>query len=221
MPFSTVPEQSLQWRTKPTDRFILKWIKLYLSAPVTLLLAKVKPLQPWMITLFSATLGAAAGATYAFGIGWLAGSLAALAQILDGTDGQLARLTGRQSKAGAFWDSVLDRYADGMFVIGAAVYLYRTTNLIPPAVLLLITTFAIIGSNLVSYSTARADTLALRIGAPTLASKGTRTAVSILCAWATVIWPEAPLVALVYIAIHSNLVIVSRLRITWQQRSNR
>jgi phosphatidylglycerophosphate synthase len=205
-------QATITWRTKPTDRFVLKWIKLHLSAPVTLFLLRFKNVQPWMITISAASLGCAAGISYALGNGWLAGSLAAIAQILDGTDGQLARLTNRGSAGGAFWDSVLDRYADGMLVIGASIYLMRSSDLIPDWLLLTIAALAVIGSSLISYSTARGETLSLDLGRPTIASKGTRTAVSILAAWATLLWQSAPLIALVYIAIHSNLVIVSRLR---------
>ena len=63
-------------------------------------------------------LGMVAGAVFAAGWGMLAGLLAGASQILDGVDGQYARLTGTESSAGAFLDSVLDRYSDGFLVLG-------------------------------------------------------------------------------------------------------
>jgi len=99
-----------EWKTKPSDRFVLKWIKCNLSARITPRLVRVKWLRPWMITVSSASLGVLAGVVFAMGLGWLAGLVGGVSQILDGVDGQFARLTGRQGTAGAFWDSILDRY---------------------------------------------------------------------------------------------------------------
>ena len=70
-------EPHIVWRTKPTDRFILRWIKVHLSARIT------------------PGLGMLAGLVYGLGAPWLAGCLAAAAQVFDGVDGQYARLTGR------------------------------------------------------------------------------------------------------------------------------
>ena len=53
-------------------------------------------------------------------------------------------------------------------------------------------------------------TLGLDIGKPTLASKGTRMAVMIICALASGFWPPAPLIALVYLAVHTNAAAVYR-----------
>ena len=58
-------------------------------------------------------------------LGSLAGLVGGASQVLDGVDGQFARLTGRQSAGGAFWDSVLDRYSEGAVVIGLTLYLVR------------------------------------------------------------------------------------------------
>ena len=199
------------WQTKPTDRFVLKWIKTQLSARITPRLAAFKWLNPWMITLFSSALGSLAGLVFALGWGWIAGCLAAVAQIFDGVDGQFARLTASQSKEGAFWDSVLDRYADGAVVIGMVIYLIRSPLLFPSWVIILLGSLALIGGNLISYSSARADALGIHLGKPTLASKGTRSTVMILCAWGSALWPGVPLLALIYLAVHPNIVIVRRL----------
>ena len=40
------------WKTKPTDRFVLKWIKLNLSARITPRLLVWPWLSPWQITLY-------------------------------------------------------------------------------------------------------------------------------------------------------------------------
>jgi phosphatidylglycerophosphate synthase len=199
------------WQTKPTDRFVLKWIKCNLSARITPGLVQVEGLQPWMITIAGSATAVLAGIVFAAGWGWLAGSLAACGQVLDGVDGQFARLTGRQSKAGAFWDSVLDRYADGAMVMGLGIYLYRLPFACPAWMLGVLAALALVGSNLVSYSSARGESLGLDLGPPTLAGKGTRTSVMILCAWGSLFWAGLPMAALVYLAVHPNLAVMGRL----------
>lgn len=199
------------WRTKPSDRFILKWIKLNLSARITPRLLPWTWLHPWMITVCSSALGMLAGLIFALGWGWIAGFVAAASQILDGVDGQFARLTDRQSEQGAFLDSVLDRYADGAMMIGLTIYLVRLPFPLSAWSLVAMGALAFIGSNLISYSSARAESLGLDMGQPTLASKGTRSGVMIVCALATLIWPRMPIIALVYLAAHPNVVVISRL----------
>lgn len=81
----------------------------------------------------------------------------------------------------------------------------------PLWLILFLGALALIGSNLISYSSARAESLGLDLGKPTLASKGTRTSVMILCAWGSLFWAKLPIFALLYLAIHPNAVIVRRL----------
>jgi phosphatidylglycerophosphate synthase len=171
-----------------------------------------------MITIGSTGFGVIAGVVFAMGFGWLAGLVGGVAQILDGVDGQFARLTGRQSAAGAFWDSVLDRYADGAMVIGLVVYLVGLPAPLAPWVLLVFGSMALLGSGLISYSSARADNLGLKMGKPTLASKGTRMTVMVLSALGSAIWASLPLIALLYVAVHTNVVVIRRLIIA--QRSS-
>ncbi len=199
------------WKTKPSDRFILKWIKINLSARITPNLVTLQWLRPWMITLFSTTVGIFAGVIFAAGWGLTAGTLAAFAQVADGVDGQFSRLTGMQSKGGAFLDSVLDRYVDAALIIGLLIYLIRPPAGYPLWLLLATGFFALCGSSLVSYTTARAESLGIPMGKPTLASKGTRTSIIVLCGWASALWPPAPLLALGYLAVHPNIVIVRRI----------
>lgn len=199
------------WQTKSTDRFVLKWIKTNLSSRITPRLLVWEWLRPWMITLSSSILGILAGVVFALGWGWFAGCVAAVSQIMDGVDGQFARLTGQQSKVGALLDSVLDRYADGAMMIGLLVYLVRLPFPLPLWLLVAMGSLAAIGSSLISYSTARAEALGIEMGKPTLASKGTRSSVMIVSAWGSLLWPGLPIIALIYLALHPNAVVVSRL----------
>ena len=203
----------LDWRNKATDRFILRWTKRRLSAPLTLVLRRLGWVRPGMVTAAAAALGVGAAALLALGYAVAGGALAAVGQVLDGVDGQLARLTGRESRAGAFWDSVLDRYADGALMAGTAAYLARLPHAAAwwlPAVLAT-AVLAFVGANLVSYTSARAGQLGVDLGRPTLASKGTRTAALVAGALAAGLWPPAPALALAYIAVHANAAALRRL----------
>jgi phosphatidylglycerophosphate synthase len=203
---------SESWKTKPTDRFVLKWVKCNLSAHVTPRLLRLTWLRPWMITATSTVLGVMAGVLFALGWGLIAGVTAVFSQVLDGVDGQFARLTDRQSPTGALLDSSLDRYADGSLMIGMTIYLVRLPAPLPAWQVLGLASLAIMGSNLISYSAARAESLKIPLPPkPTLASKGTRTMTMALCGILTPFWPALPLAALCYIAVHTNLVFANRL----------
>jgi phosphatidylglycerophosphate synthase len=203
---------SPSWQTKPTDRFILRWIKCHLSARITPQLARVPGLAPWMVTVSAAALGVLAGVVFGLGWGFAAGCMAAVAQVLDGVDGQLARLKGMETAWGAFWDSTLDRYADGAMLVGLCTYIGRKIPQIPLAVLIPLGTVALIGCSLISYTTARAENLRLPLGPPTLLSKGTRTTILIVSAWATLLWKGAAFMALLALAALANVVVIQRLR---------
>jgi len=165
----------------------------------------------------SAGLGILAGFLFALGWAFLAGLTAAFSQILDGVDGQLARLTGKESRAGAFMDSVVDRYADGALVIGLVVYLARFPFFSSLWELLVLGAFALIGSSLISYTSARAESLGIDLGKPTLASKGTRVTVIALSGLLSPLCHSIPVIATFYLALHSNLVVVRRLIRTLRQ----
>ncbi|MGC8657894.1 MAG: CDP-alcohol phosphatidyltransferase family protein [Desulfomonilaceae bacterium] len=200
-----------EWKTKPSDRFVLKWIKINLSSRVSQKLIGYKWLRPWMITVISMVTGVAAGILFSINLGFLAGLMAAVSQILDGVDGQIARLTGRSSNPGAFLDSVLDRYSDGCLVIGLTIYNLHNNSPFGPAALIALGALALIGSGLISYSTARAESLGISFGTPTLASKGTRTTVVAVSGLLSPINSLIPLVALVYLVVHTNTVVLFRI----------
>ncbi|MEJ2244638.1 MAG: CDP-alcohol phosphatidyltransferase family protein [Acidobacteriota bacterium] len=206
----------MSWKTKPTDRFILRFIKLHISAPISWRLVRLRPdIRPAVLTFTAALSGITGGFAFGLGYAWLGGLLAASAQVLDGVDGQVARLTGRVTPEGALLDSVLDRYMDFALLFGILFHSLRYsadiggmgdipnwTWIIPLAGL------AAAGSSQVSYATARAADLGLKFKRPEHAGKGSRTAVIILCGLLTPFWIHFPLVALIYLAVHPNLAVV-------------
>ena len=84
------------------------------------------------------------------------GVLLILAALFDTLDGALARQTGQSSKFGAFLDSTMDRFSEGIVLIGL-VYYYAAAGSGWLEVTLLGVT--LLGSLMVSYTRARAEAL--------------------------------------------------------------
>jgi CDP-diacylglycerol--glycerol-3-phosphate 3-phosphatidyltransferase len=110
-------------------------------------------ITPNQISWASLVMGIFAGACLAFGHFGTAASFAAISALLDSLDGMVARMTGVASDAGEVLDAAADRYVEFFFLGGLAIY-YRE---IPG--LLILTLIALMGSFMVSYSTAKAEAL--------------------------------------------------------------
>ncbi len=111
-------------------------------------------IHPNAITFSSLIACASAGLGVASGHLATAGWLYILAGLLDILDGRLARATNRSSQAGAFLDSVADRWGELFIFAGFAWFLRDTIWL--GAVML-----AVSGSIMVSYTRARGEGLSL------------------------------------------------------------
>ena len=127
--------------------------------------------SPNAITTFGTVATIIGGGIYARGhihwAGWVVG-LSAICDLLDGT---VARRTGRTSVFGAFYDSTLDRVADGAVLGGLAIFFARNGvhHAIPDSMstpMVSVMLLGIIGSFLTSYTRARAEGLGIdaRVG---------------------------------------------------------
>jgi len=136
-------------------------------------------ISPNAITAFGTLCTVTGGVIYATGhirtAGWFLG-LTALFDVLDGT---VARRTGRSSTFGAFYDSTLDRIADGAVLSGLTVFYAREAiaaalgrprgpalfGVLSPVdtnvSMVVVCLAAIIGTFLVSYTRARAEALGM------------------------------------------------------------
>jgi CDP-diacylglycerol--glycerol-3-phosphate 3-phosphatidyltransferase len=122
--------------------------------------------SPNAITTFGTFATVVGGGFYARGHIMLAGWIVGLSAICDMIDGQVARRSGRSSVFGAFYDSTLDRVADGAVLGGLAIFFARNGvhHAIPnymstPMVSVIL--LGIIGSFLTSYTRARAEGLGI------------------------------------------------------------
>ena len=113
---------------------------------------------PNTITTIGTLCAMASGVLYAGGWirtgGWVMG-LTALFDVLDGT---VARRSGRSTAFGAFYDSTLDRVADG-FVLGGFAVFFATRPGGWSLAMVVVSVLGLIGSYLTSYTRARADAL--------------------------------------------------------------
>ena len=117
-------------------------------------------LQADHLTVLGFALSLGAGVAFAIGKFRIAASIALAAGLCDILDGQLARLGGRVTRFGAFLDSTLDRYSEGVVYLGLAAYFLSMDGPLQRW-LVLATLAALAGSFLVSYVRARAQSLGL------------------------------------------------------------
>ena len=135
----------------------------------------ISPIVDWMvtrevnpnsITTFGTFCSMVAGGLFAGGWIATAGWVLAITALFDVVDGEVARRSRRETVFGAFYDSTLDRVADGALLGGLCIFFARngvhhrfpvwmSTPMV--AVLLL----GIIGSFLTSYTRARAQGLGI------------------------------------------------------------
>jgi CDP-diacylglycerol--glycerol-3-phosphate 3-phosphatidyltransferase len=119
-----------------------------------------------------------AGIVFGFGYMRTGGIIIALTAIADALDGVVARRTNKVTVFGAFYDSTLDRVADGALLAGLA-YFYAVNPIHANKWMLAITLAGIIGTYLVSYARARAEALGInaKVGVMQRAER-----VALLCA---------------------------------------
>jgi len=81
-----------------------------------------------------------------------------LAGLFDTLDGEVARLSGSETRFGAFYDSVIDRYSDIILLQGLMVWYARQQRL----GYVVLVGIAFMGAIMTSYARARAESLVPR-----------------------------------------------------------
>lgn len=107
-------------------------------------------LSPNIITSIGFLISGASALFFANGNFGVAGWVMILGATFDMFDGRVARLTGQSTRSGAFFDSVLDRFGEGIVFLGIAYY-FRSSGM------LAVSLVALIGSLMVSYTRARGE----------------------------------------------------------------
>lgn len=121
------------------------------------LLAYLNP-NPNLLSVIGLGINVFAALLYGYGDFFYAGLIMIFANIFDLLDGRVARLTGRVTKFGAFLDSSLDRLSDMVVFLGIIIF-YSRDNQHHSTLYAALTGAALIGSVMVSYTSARAESL--------------------------------------------------------------
>jgi CDP-diacylglycerol--glycerol-3-phosphate 3-phosphatidyltransferase len=143
----------------PTPTDYLKKGALRVIEPAISFLAR-NNVSPNAITTVGTLLTVAAGVVYATGHIMTAGWIMGVTAFFDVLDGEVARRTGRSTVFGAFYDSTLDRVADGALMAGLTVF-YATNPIHHNIYMMVVCLVGIIGTFLVSYTRARAESLGI------------------------------------------------------------
>lgn len=111
--------------------------------------------NPNILTLIGLAINILAAILFAKGMFTLAGLVVLFASIFDMVDGEVARRTGRVTKFGAFFDSVIDRYSDMVLLLGLVLWYAKLDRILYTSVVVM----SLIGSIMTSYTRARAESL--------------------------------------------------------------
>ncbi|MEO8886876.1 MAG: CDP-alcohol phosphatidyltransferase family protein [Mucilaginibacter sp.] len=138
---------------KVIDPFVKVLIKLGLTPNAVTTIGFVLNIGVAVIFIIGGEEGNRGDLTY---VGW-AGGLILFAGLFDMLDGQVARLGNMKSTFGALYDSVLDRYSELIMFLGICYYLVAHHYFLSS----IFAFIALIGSMMVSYVRARAESLGI------------------------------------------------------------
>jgi CDP-diacylglycerol---glycerol-3-phosphate 3-phosphatidyltransferase len=194
------------------ERFRAYWGKLI--TPVARLLLRMG-VGPDVVTLVG-TLGVSVGALAFFPRGELAlGVLVVTAFVFsDMVDGQMARLSGRESAWGAFLDSTLDRIGDAAVFAGLVLWFAGGGDLWLAGLAL----YCLVMGNLTSYARARAEALGMqaKVG---VAERSDRLVVVLVATFFAGVLDFLPLLvaALILLAVASTVTVAQRMLVVRRQ----
>ena len=176
--------------------------------------------NPNFLSLIGLGINLWAALLYGYGRFFAAGLVMILANIFDMLDGRVARGTGRVTRFGAFLDSSLDRLSDMVVFLGIIIYYTRDTEH-HSTLYAALTGAALIGSVMVSYTSARAESLIPRCDVGFLRRP---ERVVLLILGSITVWPESTspflnkMPATIWLmTVLSYWTFFQRLYHTWQQ----
>ncbi|MGE4606366.1 MAG: NTP transferase domain-containing protein [Myxococcota bacterium] len=143
---------------KTTDGPVARHLNRPLSKRLSRHLVR-SSITPNQISLFCFGVSALAAGLFAMG-GHLLLALGAVfaqfASVIDGCDGEVARLKFRESSFGGWFDAVLDRYADAILLFGLTWHAFVARD---ASIVLIVGFLAIVGSFMNSYTADKYDHL--------------------------------------------------------------
>ena len=190
------------------EGFVSEYIFRRMSRPLARALVPT-PITPNHVSFIAFICAMAALVLFILGFNISAAVIALFSMVLDSTDGDLARAKNMTSNFGAFFDAVLDRYADIGILSGMIYWSFKYESLMVPELVAAIGLLAIAGSLCISYSRARAEA-SLGEGfsgkAGIIASRDTRLLIIVIGSiFGQMFW------TLTIIAVLTNFVVVWRI----------
>lgn len=182
----------------------------YLTRPIVRFLSRTS-ITPNILTWFGLLLTIGAAALIVSGHLFAAGFTVLVAGLFDMLDGALARHTGQITRFGGILDSVIDRLAEAVLLLGLLLFYAGEQSMAG----ILLVGIALPGSLLVSYIRARAEAAGLecKAGLFTRSERVVVLALGLLLSQ----FAYALLVALGVIALFSLFTVYQRLLHIWRQ----
>jgi CDP-diacylglycerol--glycerol-3-phosphate 3-phosphatidyltransferase len=115
-------------------------------------------INPNLLTVTGVLINVLSGLLFGLGHFFWAGVILIVANLFDMLDGQVARRTNQVTRFGGFLDSTLDRVSDMAAFVGLMMFYARDTEF-HSTLNVLLAGLAMVGSVLVSYASARAESL--------------------------------------------------------------
>jgi len=212
---------------KPRDGFVSQRLNRRLSTRLLtpLLLRLRNNITPNQVSLLGFAVSLLACMSFFLRQPFPGGALVHLASLLDGSDGEVARLKKQESRFGGFFDAVLDRYGDGFILFSMFYYAYTSAAiaaLLGPfakAVLLAAAILALAGNFMVSYTSTKSVTdLGYEYRGGWLAAgrgRDLRLLVLAIGGVGAAVHPVSVLCALVIVATLTTAIVSCRTWISW------
>ncbi len=208
---------------KPTDGVISKYINRKISTKIftPLILKMYKEVTPNQVSLLSFAVAALSAFLFFLYHPVIGAIFIQLSSILDGCDGEIARLKKMGSGLGGFIDAILDRYADALILSGMFFYsLVMLSNdelfgfCHGPLTVIFISIMAIIGSLMVSYTAARARAdLNYRYGG----NRDLRLFLLFIGGLLSYFHPVSVFFSLSIVALMTNIIVMWRSALAWKK----
>ncbi|ADM27325.1 CDP-alcohol phosphatidyltransferase [Ignisphaera aggregans DSM 17230] len=213
----------LYWRilkrnlVKDSDGVISRYLNRKISTAISIALYRNRIfVNPNIVTVVVAIIGVVGALMTMFIDRFIGSIMVIISSILDGVDGEIARLYNRTSFIGSILDHVLDRAVDSLYLV-ATYYIALSTSSIPQEILLILLATSFMGIFLVGYLSAVAErdiVIRVRKGFPP-ATRDVRITVLAIC---TILgYPE---LGLIYISIASLIFIAKIFIYTYSARKS-
>jgi choline kinase/phosphoglycolate phosphatase-like HAD superfamily hydrolase/phosphatidylglycerophosphate synthase len=212
---------------KPQDGLVSRLLNRPISVRILtpLLLRLWNRVTPNQVSLLAFATALLACACFFLRLPLAGGLLIHLASLLDGSDGEVARLKEAQSRFGGYCDAVLDRYADGFVLFGMFYYTQSSPEMatllgtLMEPIVLASAALAITGNFMVSYTSAKSVTdLGYEYRGSWLAAgrgRDLRLLALTLGGIGAFVHPVSVLVAIAFVGVITTGTVIARSLLSW------